>query len=213
MPRPRRLLAAVLCSLVAAAFATAADDGEWISLFNGHSLEGWKAGEHPETFKVVDGVIVADGRRSHLYYVGPDGNADFTDFEFTAEVLTKPGANSGIFFHTAYQESGWPAKGYEVQINNTQSDWRRTGSLYGIEDRRESPVRDNTWFTVRIRVHGKRIMAWINDQEVIDYIEAEHPERSGRFAGRVLDHGTFALQGHDPDSVVQFRNLRVRRIR
>src|SRR5690606_39041 len=89
------------------------------------------------------------------------------------------------------------------------SDWRRTGSLYGIVDRRESPVKDNTWFTVRIRVHGKRIQAWINDQETIDYIEAENPEREGRFAGRVLNHGTIALQGHDPDSIVHYWNIKL----
>lgn len=193
--------------------AAAADDTEWITLFNGHSLDGWKASENKDTFKVVDGVIVADGKRSHLFYVGPEGGADFTDFELTCEVLTKPGANSGIFFHTEYQESDWPAKGYEIQINNTQSDWRRTGSLYGIVDRRETPVKDNTWFTMRIQVHGKRIQAWINDQETIDYIEPENPEREGRFAGRVLNHGTIALQGHDPDSEVHFRNIRIRRIK
>ena len=208
-PNPAHLLACLITLLPAAA----ADEGPWITLFDGRTLDGWKASENKNTFKVVDGVIVADGKRSHLFYVGPEGRADFTDFELTCDVLTKPGANSGIFFHTEYQEEDWPAKGYEIQINNTQSDWRRTGSLYGIVDRRESPVKDNTWFTVRIRVHGKRIQAWINDQETIDYIEAENPEREGRFAGRVLNHGTIALQGHDPDSVVHFRNIKLRVIK
>jgi Domain of Unknown Function (DUF1080) len=81
------------------------------SLFDGKSLAGWKAAENSDSFHVVDGAIVASGPRAHLFYVGEEGAADFTDFELTAEVKAKAGANSGIFFHTAWQPSGWPHPG------------------------------------------------------------------------------------------------------
>jgi len=29
------------------------------------------------------------------------------------KLMTKPHANSGIDFHTAYQDKGWPDKGFE----------------------------------------------------------------------------------------------------
>src|SRR5215471_14229312 len=104
-----------------------ADSGGWISLFDGKSLEGWKASDEEGTFSVQDGMIVVHGPRSHLYYVGNVGNHDFKNFEFKAEVMTTPGSNSGIYFHTAYQDKGWPDKGFEVQVNNSHTDWKRTG--------------------------------------------------------------------------------------
>ncbi|MHC4632579.1 MAG: 3-keto-disaccharide hydrolase, partial [Planctomycetota bacterium] len=100
------------------------ETGQWYSLFDGKSLNGWRAGENKGTFTVREGMIVVDGPRSHLFYVGPIENANFKNFEIKAEVMTKPSANSGIYFHTKYQETGWPDKGYEVQVNNTHSDWR-----------------------------------------------------------------------------------------
>ena len=41
-----------------------------------------------------------------------------TDAEF-AEVLARPAANSGVYFHTAFQDTDWPRQGYEVQVNHT----------------------------------------------------------------------------------------------
>jgi hypothetical protein len=207
MRTPR--LPLVLCALLSLPLPAATSDA-WIPLFDGRSLQGWRASEHQDTFRVEDGVLVVHGKRSHLFYVGPVKDHTFTDFEFEAEVLTKPGANSGVYFHTAYQRRSWPSQGYEIQINQTHSDWRRTGSLYGVEDVRESPAKDNEWFTLRIRVQGKRITAWVNDRQTIDYVEPEKPDRRGRFARRVLGSGTFALQGHDPDSEVHFRQIKVR---
>ncbi|MBN2314983.1 MAG: DUF1080 domain-containing protein, partial [Sedimentisphaerales bacterium] len=93
------------------------EDG-WISLFDGKSFNGWKVHENKDTFSIRDGMIVVDGPRGHLFYVGPVNNANFKNFELKVDVMTKPNANSGIYFHTEYQDSGWPAKGYEVQVNN-----------------------------------------------------------------------------------------------
>lgn len=115
----------------------------WVSLFDGRSLSGWRASENPETFSVAAGAIVVHGPRAHLFFEGNVAGHSFKNFEFKASVMTTPGSNSGIFFHTEFQQNGWPEKGYEVQVNNTQSDWRRTGSLYGVQDVREVFVKDN----------------------------------------------------------------------
>ena len=124
--------------------------------------------------------------------------------------MTTPGSNSGIFFHTQYQPTDWPAKGYEVQVNNTQSDWRRTGSLYAVQDVREVYVKDNEWFTEYIRVEGKRVIVKINDRTVVDYTEPEGIEKERGRALKRISSGTFALQGHDPDSKVYFKDVMVR---
>ena len=185
------------------------DANKWQSLFDGKSLEGWKASENKDTFTVRNGMIVADGPRSHLFYVGPVGDANFKNFELKADVMTKPGSNSGIYFHTEYQETGWPDKGYEVQVNNTHSDWRKTGGLYGVEDVRQSPAKDNQWFTEHIIVQGKQIIVKVNGETTVDYIEPEdvnYPD----FPGRKIARGTFALQGHDPKSIVYYKNIMVK---
>jgi len=201
------LFACPACFVNRLAFGKDSEEG-WILLFDGKTLNGWQASENKATFRVQDGMIVAHGRRSHLFYTGMVEHANFEDFEFKAEIMTKPGANSGIYFHTEYQETGWPRKGYEVQVNNTHTDWRKTGSLYGIKDIRQSPVRDNEWFTQHIIVDGRHITVKINGKTILEYTE---PEEAGRRkTPRALSSGTFALQGHDPGSVVYYKNIMVR---
>lgn len=187
-----------------------ANKKQWISLFDGRSLEGWKVGENATTFSVEDGAIVANGNVAHLFYNGPVNGHSFKNFEFKADVMTRPGSNSGIYFHTVYQQDSWPQKGYEAQVNNTQGDWRRTGSLYAIQDVKEVYVKDNEWFTEYIKVQGRRIIIKINDKTVVDYTEPENVQRPKGMEGRVLGSGTFALQGHDPGSKVYFKNIKVR---
>ena len=188
---------------------TSSPDG-WIALFNGTTLDGWKISDDVGTFSVQDSAIVVHGPRSHLYYVGPVRDHDFKNFEFQADVMTKPGSNSGIYFHTAYQETGWPDKGFEVQVNNSHTDWKRTGGLYDIKDVRETPAEDNVWFTERIVVEGRRIRTYVNDELVVDYVEPEDFTPADNHPQRVLSSGTFALQGHDPESEVYYKNIMVR---
>jgi hypothetical protein len=174
----------------------------WIPLFDGRTLAGWRASDNPATFRVEGGEIVVHGPRAHLFYEGPVLNHAFRDFELEADVLTKPGANSGIYLRTAYQPTGWPSQGYEVQVNNSHTDWRRTGSLYAVRDVREA-LRDDAWFTVHTVVRGRRVRVLLDGREVVDYTEPDStPTR--------LTGGTVALQGHDPGSEVHYKNIRVR---
>lgn len=124
--------------------------------------------------------------------------------------MTTPGSNSGIYFHTQYQEGGWPSKGYEVQVNNSHTDWRRTGSLYGVQDVKEVFVDDNVWYTEHIIVQGKHITIKINDKTVVDYVEPEEIATKVKEGGRKISNGTFALQGHDPKSIVYYKDIMVK---
>lgn len=183
----------------------------WISLFDGKSLSGWQAGKNAETFHVDSGAIIVHGNTSHLYYMGPILNHDFKNFEFSARVMTLPHANSGIYIHSRYQEAGFPDYGYEVQVNNSHSDEIRSGSLYDVVNVLERYVGDYTWYTQYIKVQNKHIIIKINDTVVVDYTEPEHPLRdTASHPFRTLTHGTFALQGHDPGSVVYFKDIKVR---
>jgi hypothetical protein len=191
---------------------------EWESLFDGKSLTGWKASEAADSFKVSDGQIVCDGARSHLFYVGTGAKAEFKNFELSAEVMTHNGANSGIYFHTAFQERGFPGQGFEVQVLNrrpTTGNYREnklTGSLYAIHNVYKPLVKDDEWFTLRIAVRGKNVQVRVNDQLVVDYVEPDPAPDVPGHSARKLGHGTFALQCHDAQSKTCFRNLRVRRL-
>ena len=189
-------------------FAQKAKKG-WYSLFDGKSFAGWKINEDsPSTFSMKDGVIKVNGPRSHMFYEGAVGNHNFKNFELKITAMTEPGSNSGIFIHTEYQKTGWPSKGYEVQVNNSQGDWRRTGSLYGVSDVKDTLVKDNVWYTYHIIVKGKNIVIKVNDKVAVDYTEPnELPADRGT---KRLSSGTFALQGHDPKSTAYFKDIKVK---
>jgi len=203
-------LAISSCLLVSAGFIPVKLKGKWIPLFDGKTLNNWKVGDNAATFSVENGTIVAHGQVAHLFYDGDVNKHNFKNFELKVEVMTTPGSNSGIYFHTGFQQGGWPSKGYEVQVNNSHTDWRRTGSLYGIMDVKEVSVKDNEWFTEHIIVQGKRVLIKVNEKTVVDYTEPENVQRDAANALRKISSGTFALQGHDPNSKVYFKNIMVK---
>lgn len=210
------------------AVAAEADEG-FVELFNGKNLEGWTISkENPESFSVVDGVLVVKGGKSHLFYTGPVNGGTFKDFELKARVKTMPGANSGVYFHTAFQAEGWPEQGYECQVNSSHKDPKKTGSLYGVKNivvlqegqkepkggdneiREKAPSTDGEWFDYHITVRGKRIQIRVNGETTVDYTEPEGGPTSPGFAGRKLGEGTFGIQAHDPDSEIHYARFAVK---
>lgn len=210
----KNMIAVFATMLGLAACSTAQHGGGdgWRSLFDGKTLNGWKVGENAGTFSVENGTIIAHGNTAHLFYEGDVANHNFRNFDLKAHVMTEPGSNSGIYFHTQYQEGGWPEKGYEVQVNNSHTDWRRTGSLYAVQDVKEVYVKDNEWYWEEVIVRGKHVVIKINDRVVVDYTEPENVQRPDDMKGRVISSGTFALQGHDPRSKVYFKDIMVKEL-
>jgi hypothetical protein len=172
------------------------------ALFDGRSLDGWKVSENKDSFVVEDGAIHAKGKRAHAFYVGDFNGAKFDNFELRLEAMTRKNSNGGIFFHTEYQEKGWP-KGYEAQVNNTHSDWRKTGSLYNIADNKE-PFKDDEWMKFVIRVENGTITITVNDKEIVNY---KVPADASQL---IPGGGAIALQAHDPGSKVFYRNIRIK---
>ena len=195
---------------------------EWQSLFNGADLKGWRANFDAESFQVVDGVlrVQASGTKSaHLFFMGDrkDGFERFKDFELEATVRAEPSSNGGIFVHCDEElrdAARHLAKGYEIQLNSTDKEARKTGSLYAVVDRTESPVKETEWFKVHVLVQGKRIVIKLNGETVVDYTEPDNVERPPMRAGRRFsaDGGAIALQAHDHGSVWYFKEIRVKRL-
>lgn len=183
-------------ALVASALAIAgeATDDGWQKIFDGKSLEGWKANERPENWTVEDGAIVGRGQRSHLFYMAEE----FEDCEFKTDVKLNRGGNSGMYFRAAFS-SGWP-NGYEAQVNNSHRDPKRTGSLYNFVDVRQQLVPDDTWWNQHIIVNGNHIVIKVNGKVVVDYVDEKQTHKKGYLA----------LQQHDPGSQVSYKNLMVK---
>jgi hypothetical protein len=192
-------------------------DAPFIDLFDGKTMDNWKPSENKASWKVRDGCLCADGPRSHLFYAGPVNNAEFKNFELEVECKAQHECNSGVYFHTRYQEKDFPIKGFEIQVNNTATgegtyrERKKTASLYGIRNIYKQFVGDDEWFTLRVAVRGKNVQIRLNNMLMVDYVEPTPPIiPQAAETERFLDRGTFALQCHNQGSRAMFRKVRVR---
>jgi 3-keto-disaccharide hydrolase len=215
-----RPLIVVSSLLLVGILQTGAPEPGFTSLFNGKDLTGWQIAGPPQSFSVKEDAIVANGPASHAYYVGDFHNHSFRDFELRTDVMTKPGSNGGIYVLTEYEGIGgnvraagrFPSKGFEIQVDNSHTDRIRTGSLYHVVDiLDDSPARDGEWFTEDIIVQGATIVVKVDGKQVVNWTQPADwnggVEGPGR---RITGPGTIALQAHDPNSVVYYKNIRIK---
>jgi hypothetical protein len=206
----RVFLFSIVSLILGVQAATAQMEDGFVSLFDGKSLAGWKtATENTNTWKIEDGTLVTRGGRCHLFYIADE--KPFKNFELKIDVMTETNANGGVYFHTKYQETGWPTTGFESQVNVSHSDWKKTGSLYDVVNLGHTPAKDNAWWVQHITVKDNKVTVRIDGTVVLEYTEPSGTQ-PGRSYTRKLDQGTFALQAHDPGSVVRFKNIRVKRL-
>jgi hypothetical protein len=198
---------ALVCLGVGQSSGADAEEG-FVSIMDGKSFEGWKMSiDNTNTWKVDDGAFLAAGPTAHLFYVGDE--KPFKNFELKVDVLTAPNSNGGIYFHTAYQEKGFPRGGIECQVNVSHSDWIKTGSLYGLANVGLTNAKDNQWWTQHIIVRGRQVTVKVDGVTVIQY---NQPALDPNGRGKRLGEGTFALQAHDPKSIIRYKNIRVKRL-
>ena len=157
-------IASVALSTLTGGLTAAEVEPGFTSLFDGKTFDGWKPAEvNKETWKIEEGAFVTRGKTCHLFYVGDQ--QPFKNFDLKVDVKTDHNANGGIYFHTNYQSEGWPKGGFECQVNNTHTDWIRTGSLYGLVNLAASPALDNVWYTQEIIVQGNSVTVLIDGLE------------------------------------------------
>lgn len=208
--------------LVATALQATAPVAEpgFTSLFNGKDLTGWTIAGPAESFTLQDGMIVAKGAASHAYYTGDLRKHSFRDFELKIDVMTRAGSNGGVYVLTEFQESGgtnrpsgrFPSKGFEIQVNNSHTDRVKTGSLYHVQDVMDtSPAKDDEWFTEHIIVKGSTITVSVDGKQVVQWTQPADWNGGREGPGRsITGPGTIALQAHDPNSTVYYKNIRIK---
>ena len=190
--------------LILLLLANFSSHAQWTDLFNGKDLKSWKISENPGSFRVENGELIVEGNRGHLFYDGQTPQ----NFEVHARVKTYPGANSGLYVCTTFLANDWPKQGYEIQVNNSHTDWRRTASIYGIEDTKETYVKDGEWFDLNVIVQGNHITTKINGKTIINYVESI--ERTNGTDPRKVQAGTIAIQAHDPKSKIAYQQIQMR---
>ena len=226
-------LLATLASAEAGFTAEPKAEEGWVPLFNGKDLTGWKMVDPPSgEFKTVkelknedgkviafvgltkkddkeiklwqikDGQIVGGGPASHLF-----SEIEAEDFEYRVEAKINDKGNSGQYFRTK-MGPGFPA-GYETQINATGGDAIKTGSLYPdgrtkLKDfKKDITVMDKAthkpdeFFTQKVIAVGNHIQIFVNDKMTVDFKDPNNTYIKGHFA----------LQGHDPGSVMTFKKV------
>jgi hypothetical protein len=185
---------AFIVLLLSCALVVPAADGGWIRMFDGKTLDGWKASERPDAWHVKDGAIVGDGDVSHLFWM----TRECENCEFKADVKISDGGNSGMYFRTAFGP-GFP-KGYEAQVNSSHKDPKRTGSLYNFKNVYEQLVPPDTWFNQHIIVQGNHIVIKVNGKTAVDYTDEKN----------TYTKGYLAMQQHNKGSVVMYKNLQMK---
>ena len=218
------------------------DEG-WISLFNGKDFTGWKIpnppsgqfkgvqevknddgkviafvgiekdrkgtpGKEVTLWQIKDGMIVGGGPSSHIFT-----DVEATDFYYRVEAKINDHGNSGQYFRTKFGP-GFPA-GYEAQINATHGDPIRTGSLYpdgrtklgmfkkDITVMNTAPHKPNEFFTQEVIAEGNHIQIFVNGKKTVDFTDPNKTNMKGHFA----------LQGHDPCSVMTFKKVEYKPIK
>jgi len=192
------------------ASTASSDSAGWEVLFEkGDDLSKWRIAENPDSIRIEDGYIVCNGERAHAFYIGEAGESPvWKNFEAEIEFMTAEKTNGGLFFHSAWQEKGWPRPGLECQINVSHQDPRKTGSVYAFGDIETPGHEDGEWVTLRLRVVDKTVTVWVDGKQTNQWTQPE----DHKFKKKRLGSGTFALQAHDPVSVFTVRSLKVRRL-
>ena len=190
----------------------------WISIFDGRTLDGWKSNETYEGFKVENGAIVGFGGRNHLYFM-----EELRNFELKIDVNINHDGNSGLYVKSQWQDAAWPTTGFELQISSSHSDPQKTGSLYNIIRIYEAPHQDDEWFTYHVICRGNTLHVRINDKPLYTYVDPGGQRRGQQGQQgqappiteqnkRIAQPGYIALQQHHDGSVVQFRNIFLKKL-
>jgi hypothetical protein len=206
--------------------------GEWIELFNGENLNGWRsygeAAPNP-AWIVEDGVIVLDADESTTSMTGGDliTSGQYEDFELELEWKISSGGNSGIFFGVREIEGQNVAyeTGVEMQVldddNHADGGMAETsaGSCYALYAGLENVVRPvGRYNGIRLIVRDAHVEHWLNGQKIVEYEIGSDDWANRVAASKFADWEHFARyrKGHialqDHTDRVWYRNIRLREL-
>ena len=196
---------------------------EWVSLFNGNDLSGWRQINGFATFTVEEGAIVGTTvDNSPNSFLCTQHN--FGDFDLEFEVKLDPNLNSGVQVrsHSLNSYRNGNVFGYQVEVAENGNagfiyDEERRGwlSLDRSDPQKRAVYKTGVWNAYRVVCQGDRIITWVNGVPV-DNLQ-DGMDRAGFIGLQVHSFGMpnddpnrSPLQGGKNPSHVRWRNLRIR---
>ena len=211
---------------------TWSQEGEWINLFDGETLDGWSIHSGFAKYRVEDGIIIGTtAKGSPNTFLCTE--QEFGDFILEFEVFLKdPELNSGVQFRSLIapeeltywlrnEQGEMDARkipkdrvyGYQVEI--ARAEVGTSGGIY--DEARRAMIRDwwieketdaskafkdGQWNKYRIECKGQSIKTWVNDVLTADIQDA------------MTSRGIIGLQVHgiredDGPYEVCWRNIRI----
>ena len=214
---------------------------EWINLFDGSSLDGWRAyngDQMPPGWKIVDSVLTFNtkqileqdydykGNRDIMY-----GDEEFENFELYLEWKIPKGGNSGIYYHIKEGYGGFADMAPEYQLLDDENyaeihdyelkDWQLTAADYAMH------VPDTTqkvlyppgqWNSSRIIFTSNNVEHWLNDKKVLSFIpwtEQWYEKRNSGKWDNFPDYGKYKkgyIGLQDHGSNLWFRNIKIKKL-
>jgi len=200
----------------------------WTLLFNGTSLDGWRAYKRPDAtgtrWVVKDGLLCLDpgdktdtrGARDIVF------SKPYSQFELTWDWRISDGGNSGLKYFV--QEDRESAIGHEYQLIDDAKHpdakigpHRQTAALYDVMPATNRPTKPvGEWNTSRVVVHGSEVEHWLNGTKVLTYTLDSPALREAIAKSKFKDvdrfgkpqEGLILLQDHG--DAVCYRNIKVR---
>lgn len=160
----------------------------WIQLFDGQTLFGWTANSDMR-WTVRNGEIHSGTGSPGLLLT----RSRFADYELHLDFRLEHGGNSGVFLRTVPHPTDPAADCYELNICDTHRTFP-TGSLVARRKAARTVHGEGAWEAYDVRVAGRRIVAKLNGETVVDFTdESPKPLRIG-FIGLQMNGGRVAFR-------------------
>ena len=179
--------------------------GDWVPLFNGKDLTGWRPhSQAPGDWGVEDGVIVGRGDTSFLF----NESKEYDNFHLRVEAKINTTGDSGILFRVPFDVR--VNEGYEAQIAVRSNYPVHTGSLSSRADpssplqrARQMPHRPDVWFVLEVIADGNHLQTRVNGLTTAEYREDKQ--------GFVRGHIALQTWGRKI-TFVQFRKIEIKEL-
>lgn len=214
---------------------SAEEEGEWISLFDGESADGWRAYNGEEGEGLPDGWVIEEGTLKSLGQGGDIGGdivyekEEFDEFELYLEWKISPEGNSGVFYHVIedeeYDSPYFAAPEYQIidqkGFPQKLEPWQSIGADYGMYDPEydEDDLKEvGEWNSTRIRFTEDKVTYWLNDTKTVEFEpwteDWERRKKEGKWKdfpdyGKAKS-GLIGLQDHG--SFTWFRNIKIKKL-
>ena len=191
-----------------------ADNADFVSLFDGKTLEGWTGSV--DNYEVIDGAIRCKKGKGGMLLT----DKEYGNFVARLEFRLPPGGNNGLAIRSS--GSGDPAYAAMTELQVLDSEHPKYaklderqyhGSSYGMVAAKRGYLRDaGQWNFQEVTVDGSKIKVELNGTVILDTDLANVTEYMGGrpHPGKDRTSGHFGFAGHnDP---VEFRNISIREL-